>query len=329
MCRVDSTEVHGRDPHFTGAWWVRIALRFSWGAVLAVGTLPAMGQGGSASGQSSTVAAGQSPEDRERDAGVRNDQTATPEVPGPLVTDRPDFTESTKTVAPRWFQLEGGYTFTYDREGGERRHEHAAPELLLRAGLAERVELRLGWAGYAWTELHEDVARGGGRARGREDWSQGAADVSFGLKVKLVDQAGLRPDFGVIVQATAPSGSPGYSSGDVDPEVKLLWAYELTERFSLAGNVNLGVPTEEAHRFVQSSASVSLGMSVAERIGAYAEYFGFYPNAHGSDCAHYLNGGLTFLITEDLQLDVRAGLGLNEEADDFFTGVGFAWRFGT
>lgn len=304
-------------------------MRVLWGAILTAGTLAVMDQGGSASGQSSTAAVAQSPEDGERDAGVRSDQTATRETPGPLVTDRPDFTESTETVSPRWFQLEGGYTFTYDREDDQRRREHAAPELLLRAGLAERVELRLGWAGYAWTELHEDAARGGGRTRGREDWSQGAADVSFGLKVKLVDQAGLRPDFGVIVQATAPSGSPGYSSGDVDPEVKLLWAYELTERFSLAGNVNLGVPTEEAHRFVQSSASVSLGMSVAERIGAYAEYFGFYPNAHGSDCAHYLNGGMTFLITEDFQLDVRAGLGLNEEADDFFTGVGFAWRFGT
>ncbi|MCG3130245.1 MAG: hypothetical protein FLDDKLPJ_00999 [Phycisphaerae bacterium] len=296
-------------------------------AVMTVVTLPVTGQPshGNRDTPPSTALSSQG----EPDTASPNDRGTSRRDPGPLVTDRPDFTESTETVAPRWFQLEGGYTFTYDREGRQRRREHGAPELLLRAGLAERVELRLGWAGYAWTELREDVARGGGRARGHEDWSQGAADVSFGLKVKLVDQAGLRPDFGVIAQATAPSGSPGFSSGDVDPEVKLLWAYELTERLSLAGNVNLGVPTEEARRFVQSSASVSLAMSLAERVGAYAEYFGFYPNAHGADCAHSLNGGLTFLITEDFQLDVRAGLGLNEEADDFFTGVGFAWRFGT
>ena len=37
-------------------------------------------------------------------------------------------------------------------------------------------------------------------------------------------------------------------------------------------------------------------------------------------------GGLTFLIHCDFQVDWRVGFGLNEEADDFFTGVGFAWR---
>jgi hypothetical protein len=40
-----------------------------------------------------------------------------------------------------------------------------------------------------------------------------------------------------------------------------------------------------------------------------------------------LNGGFTWLITENLQLDWRAGFGLNEEADDFFTGAGFGIRF--
>ncbi|MFQ5990494.1 MAG: hypothetical protein ACE5K9_11330 [Candidatus Methylomirabilales bacterium] len=32
--------------------------------------------------------------------------------PDPLVTDRPDFTESTETVAPGRFQIEAGYTFS-------------------------------------------------------------------------------------------------------------------------------------------------------------------------------------------------------------------------
>ena len=41
---------------------------------------------------------------------------------------------------------------------------------------------------------------------------------------------------------------------------------------------------------------------------------------------HYLDGGLTFLLTDDLQLDWRAGFGLNDASDDFFTGVGFVFR---
>ncbi len=124
-----------------------------------------------------------------------------------------------------------------------------------------------------------------------------------------------------------PSGSAGLSSGDVDPELILLWAYDVTDSLAIAGNVGLGVPTEDGSRFFQTSASISVAIAVTERLGAYAEYFGFYPNTEGSDAAHTINGGLTYLISNDFQIDARIGAGLNEEASDFFTGVGFAWRF--
>jgi hypothetical protein len=62
-------------------------------------------------------------------------------------------------------------------------------------------------------------------------------------------------------------------------------------------------------------------------MGSYLEYFGIYPNDRGSDCAHTINGGFTFPITDNLQFDVRMGVGLNEEADDLFAGSGLAIRF--
>ena len=248
------------------------------------------------------------------------------ELTEPLVTDRPDFTESTDAVPRGHLQLESGYTFTYDREEQDRVHDHTAPELLLRISPLDNFELRLGWAGYSWTQSQFEGRTRADRRVTREEWEQGANDLSLGFKVKLVEQQGWRPHFGVIGQISVPSGSPSLSSGDVDPEVKLLWAYDLGERVALSGNVNLAVPTEDSHRFVQTAASLSLGVSLTEWLGTYVEYFGFYPNAHSTDAAHYLNGGFTFPIHRDFQIDLRAGAGLNEEADDFFTGVGFAWR---
>jgi len=245
----------------------------------------------------------------------------------PLETDRPDFTEGTSTVPRGHFQLEGGYTFVYGRENGTRSRTHTAPELLLRAGLADNFELRIGWEGYTW--LNEQ-ARGRTRA-GRpvtvEEGTQGGADTYVGFKWKLLDQEGLRPDFAIIPAVTVPGGSSGFSSGDVDPEIKLAWSYGLGERWSVGGNVNLAAPTDGGKRFFQSGASVALGYELLERVGAYVEYFGFYPNARGADCAHTLNTGLTWRLTDNLQLDWRIGAGLNEEAEDFFTGVGFAFRF--
>ena len=123
------------------------------------------------------------------------------------------------------------------------------------------------------------------------------------------------------------SGSAANTSGDVDPEVVLLWAYDLNDRFAVAGNVGFAVPTELGDRFFQTSASLTGALAITDKLGTYVEYFGIYPNAMGSDAAHNLNGGFTYLFTDNLQIDIRAGLGLNEEADDFVSGIGLSWRW--
>ena len=245
----------------------------------------------------------------------------------PLVTDRPDFTESTETIEVGYGQLEMGYTFTVDREGSDRVRDHTAPELLLRVGLAERLELRIGWNGYAFADQQFVTTTSAGRRVTRDDWSQGSNDLSLGIKYKFFEQSGPWPHFGIIAAVSVPSGSAGVSSGDVDPAVVFLWAYDVTDRFAVAGNVGVAYPTDAADRFVQTSASLSFAYALTERIGGYVEYFGFYPNTERSDAAHSINAGLTYLVNNDFQFDWRVGAGLNEEADDFFTGVGLAWRF--
>lgn len=244
----------------------------------------------------------------------------------PIVTDRPDFTESTLAVPYGRIQVESGYTFTYDRERRDRTRDHTAPEFLYRIGLLDEFELRVAWLGYSWQEDLFETRTRQGRRVSQEQWGQGANDVILGFKQHFWGQDGLRPDFGVIVETTVPSGSGTLSSGDVDPGIKLLWAYDLSATWSLAGNLNFAVPTEDAHRFFQTSNSISLGKSLNDWLACYFEYFGFYPNAHHGDCAHYLNGGFTIQLTPNLQLDFRAGLGLNEEADDFFSGAGLSFR---
>lgn len=245
---------------------------------------------------------------------------------GPLVTDRPDFTESTTAVPVLRMQLEAGYTFTTDDEKGFRTEDHTLPEMLLRIGVGEGVELRLGWEGFSSTELLFSERTDSGRKIRRKEHEDGGTDMEVGVKFHLVEEQGWTPDLGVIVSASLPVGTRTKTSGDVDPQVKWLWAYELTDRASVAGNVNLAVLTSEKGRFFQTAASLTFAYSPADWLGMYVEYYGLYPNDRGTDCAHYLNGGFTFPVNDDLQFDVRCGAGLNEEADDFFVGTGFAIR---
>lgn len=243
----------------------------------------------------------------------------------PMSTDRPDFTEGVRTIPPGRFQLEGGWTFTLDRSVGGRSSDHTLPEFLLRTGIAPGLELRTSWEGFSFTETVYRGVTDVGRARDFRDHDDGATDLGLGLKAELVRDHGWLPDLSLLVDFSLPTGSAGKSAGDVEPAIKLLWSVDLAERWSLGGNVNLALPVRDGARDVEPSASLALGYEVTEWMGAYVEYYGFYPARER--CTHYLNGGLVFPITEHLQLDWRIGAGLNDAADDFFTGVGFAIRF--
>jgi hypothetical protein len=79
---------------------------------------------------------------------------------------------------------------------------------------------------------------------------------------------------------------------------------------------------------VEWTQTWTVGYSLHDQVGAYTEWFAFLP--HGSDSArteHYANCGVTIAATDDIQFDVRTGLGLNDAAADWFTGIGMAIRF--
>ncbi|MBI4544464.1 MAG: transporter, partial [Gemmatimonadetes bacterium] len=232
----------------------------------------------------------------------------------PLVTDRPDFTESVAVVPRGRLQAEAGYTFT--RTGAQ--EEHALGEILLRIPAAERLELRLGLNSFVWT-------RGpGGDAAGRED-------ASLGMKLRLAEarpEAGVfGPGVAVLAALAVPTGSSALREENLQPEAKLALGFELSDRLGLSSNLNYAYASDAGRRFHQLSGSLSLGYAVAPRLGSYLEVFGFAPDGpDGSEMA-CLNGGFTWLLSPDLQLDARAGIGLNGARPDYFAGVGLARRW--
>ncbi len=236
------------------------------------------------------------------------------EASSPLVSDRPDFTESAETVPNKRMQLEGGYTFTQDSSDGVTMRDHALPELLLRVGLCESAEARLGWTG---AEISKPSAGRG---------EHGASDMSIGTKVAIGQIQSV--SVSAILDMELPVGSQNRTADRVQPGTKLIWSAALSDTTSLTGNINYASRAANHDRFNEWGASVSIGTPLAEKVGGYMEYFGIFPSS--TDQAKdesYLNGGVTYSINDDLQLDARLGGGLNNNAADLFTGFGFAWRY--
>ena len=232
----------------------------------------------------------------------------------PLVTDRPDFTESALSVLPGVVQLEAGYTLT--RIDGL--NSHSLGEVLLRIGVLPRTEVRVGLNSFAWSDDPPDAS--------------GLEDVSLGVKVELAAGGSqgfqlLRPSIALLVSTTLPTGAEEFGENDLQPAAILAMSWELSERFGLGANAGVGAPTAGGDRFGQFSGSLALGASVTEHLGAYGEYYVLAPPGPDADAAGFLNGGLTWLVSEDFQLDLRAGLGIHGADADAFFGAGLATRF--
>jgi hypothetical protein len=261
--------------------------------------------------------------------------------PRRIETDRPDFSEASSTVGRGRIQLEAGYTFTRDRDGGTLLNNHSFPEALFRLGLfADWFELRIGQNFSSETR--------GTRLGSRTD--SGSEDLYLGVKLGLTEHKKWLPEMALILQTTVPTGAHALSAREVLPGMNLCYSWEVFKGLiEITGNsqfnrarepVRVGFPfTEEvpptqavqmAHPFVEFDQSLSIYYQLTRKWGAYTEGFAFFPmSALGPDMGpeYYFDGGFTYLVNDNFQLDIRAGVGLNRQADNFFTGAGFAIRY--
>lgn len=239
-------------------------------------------------------------------------------LPDPLDTDRPDFTEGTSTVPQGHVQLEGGYTFT--RFGEE--DSSSLGELLLRIGTSDRIETRLGIGSY--TRIDTGVS-GASTLSGYED-------PSIGVKIRLTpEDTNLlppgRPQMAILLATSVPVGSDDLTSDEWQPEGKLALGWDFTDRFSLGSTLIYGYPSDGDERFSQFAASLSAAYSLTDRLGAYLEGYGFNKESRDGSSTTYLNTGLSFGISNDLQVDIRVGAGLDDPSPNWFAGIGGAVRF--
>ena len=231
----------------------------------------------------------------------------------PMVTDRPDFTESASTVTPGRFQFELGYTFT--RSGSEDRHSFG--ELLARLGILSWLEGRLGFNSFA-------VARDPGADR------EGLEDLTVGFKAllhrKAEDAGAGEPQVALLIGVDLPTGGSDVGSDEVQPGAKLAAEWDLSHRLVLATNLGYAYLRSGEESFHQGVASLVTGYSLSDPLTAYAEWYAFFPENQGGGDNHYLNGGLAWLLNPNLQLDWRIGAGLQGPGPNWFTGVGLSFR---
>lgn len=250
-----------------------------------------------------------------------SEETGGPNLDEPLVTDRPDFTEASSTVGRGVAQLEFGYTFVYDSTGGVSTRTQSWGEPLLRYGfLADWLEFRIA----LFPVLQRTVQNG------RRSHTSGTEDLYLGLKLGLTPQAGIAPEMALIPQMFVPTGSTAFTNDEVLPGVNWIYGWEINDWLSTAGSsqINRRIDDGTGRAYLEYAQSWTVAYTITEQLGAYTEWFALIP--HSADTAqpqHYFNFGFTYLLSNDVQWDIRYGTGLNRAAEDYFIGTGFSIRF--
>ncbi len=239
-----------------------------------------------------------------------------------LVTDRPDQTESSVAVPPGYVQLETGWTFSRNKADGIRNETHEFPGTLLRIGVLDPVEFRLGWNGGIWE---------GTRKVGQRNDLGGAGDMGVGTKLYFWEEQGWIPEVALLAGVSLPVGKEELSSQRSEPTFRVSLSHTLSDRVSLG--YNLGATwesdldeTSARDRFSLFNYTAVLGIGLTERAGMFVEVFGDVPLSANGGPANSFDGGLTYLLRDNLQVDAALGVGISEEADDWFVGLGITVR---
>jgi hypothetical protein len=237
-----------------------------------------------------------------------------------LDADRDAFTPTTRTVEPGHGLVETAYTFIDNRAGPE---THSFPELIVRHGLTERFELRLG--------ANQEIGSGGsvvtavetGEGLGEE--LDAETTLFYGFKAVVNEQDGWIPRTATIVEAFTPVAGKVWGT---EPTATGIFGWDLPEMWRFDAAVRYVWADSEEGRFNKWLPSVVLRMPVTERFEVHAEWFANWTDGLEDNAVrHFVGPGFHYVIGNGFELGTRMGWGLNEDAANYFVDSGFAIRY--
>lgn len=221
-----------------------------------------------------------------------------------LTVDRPGIAESPFTVSPGTFQFETGFDY-YNRNNKE---VYFLPVMLFRTGLSKNAELRI-------TEKHIIDKKG-------EKPQQGFSPLNVGVKVHIIKQDRWIPETDILANIVIPLGNSYLQPNGLGHEILLLFQHDISKKTAV--NYNIGYLWDGIHDQPVLTGSLCFNYLPIKQVGLFVEYYLFsssWPGEHGVD------GGMTYLLTPHLQLDLSGGVSIQEGQTNYFASTGFSVRF--
>lgn len=219
-----------------------------------------------------------------------------------ISTDRPGQSNAASSVGKKFLQVETGAVYT--QFGGGANIEYLdLPQVLLRYGLTENLELRL-FSQY--TSFDGNIIE-----------ESGISTIQPGFKYHIIKSEDKGYDLSFVNAVSLPILDPFFDNDYLGFNNSLSFNTSLEDNLSVTVNLGHRIACEGCGRVFYTSA---FAYSITSKFSAFAELFGSFGDLP-SDVN--VDGGFAYLVNEDFQLDISAGFGSDNYS---FYSLGLSYR---
>lgn len=221
----------------------------------------------------------------------------------PLVTDRPDQSESPTLIPQGGLQIETGALATWGDDGVE---SYTLNTILLRYGLGKYLEVRL-------TNNLVHVPQN----------FTGITPLGIGAKILVREPGkGWVPGIAFLGNLNLHKvATTELQAENIAPSFRFLATSNLSEDFSLG--YNLGMEWDGSDPKGRGLYTLSLGWAATDALAVFVESYGYFTF---EESEHLMDAGITWLLAPRFQLDASAGLRFQEGIKMGFVSFGASWR---
>jgi hypothetical protein len=233
----------------------------------------------------------------------------------PISTDRPGFLFAPTVLTPGRLQVETGPTYTLVRSGGDEARAWTLP-IALRYGASETLELRASLP--TWTETRVESGASADR-------DEGLGDTEVGAKLALPPLAG--GPLALQGSLRLPTGADDFTTDELGASAYLLHGRDLGASFwlqTLAGATYL--PIDGAEDQTSGALAALVSHPLAEGWSTYVEATAL-PGLNHAAGQSYLGTAVIWTPRYDVQLDLSADFGLDDDSADVIASLGLSWFF--
>ncbi len=219
-----------------------------------------------------------------------------------IITDRPDQTESSSTVAKGSLQIETGILIGFMDSDDNSIQQILAPTILFRYGIMEGLELRV---------LNQFE-----RVKDDFDTTTGISDLEIGAKIQLYKKEDINTEIAFLSHLIVPSGTKGLTNVKAGTINKLSISHEINDTIGLGYNVGYDYFGTGQGNFTYS---IALGIGINDKVGIYLEPYGQLTEFNIYEAS--FDAGVAYLVKDNFQLDFSFGTGINHDMNYISAGA--------